>query len=162
MPEHLKDDGWVTLAIAIPPELVAIGVADDVQRFVDFMVYKLRRNHHKGRFEGVPLEAAWADLQGEVAELEGAIKAGSTAEIWMESADIANQALIVAAVAHEAKRARSPSPQPAPRTAVGERTVLDGGLRPHAVVDAGPVADVRELYRRAGFPPDDTYWSQHG
>jgi len=113
MPENLSDAGWVTLEVPVPPELVAIGVAPDLQRFFDAMIYKLRRNAHKGRWEEMDLAKAMEGLRRESLELEGAIPNGSTMEILMEAADAANQALIVAAVALEAKNAAAttrPSP----------------------------------------------------
>lgn len=105
MAENLSDKGWVTLQVAVPPELVSIGVAPDLQRFFDAMIYKLRRNAHKGRWETLPLAKAFSDLHGEVAELDAAIASGSTSETLMEAADVANEALIVAAIALEAKDA---------------------------------------------------------
>ena len=101
MPEGLTDEGGKTLEVFVPKELVEIGVAPDLQRFFDAMIYKLRRNAHKGRWDELSLDAAFADLGGEVEELSSAIASGSTAEILMEAADVANEALIVANIALE-------------------------------------------------------------
>lgn len=103
MPENLTDEGGKTLEIFVPKELVDIGVAPDLQRFFDAMVYKLRRNAHKGRWDELSLDGAYADLAGETEELGQAIASGSTSEILMEAADVANEALIVANIALEAK-----------------------------------------------------------
>jgi NTP pyrophosphatase (non-canonical NTP hydrolase) len=104
MSEKLNDqDAGITLMVYLPPELVKIGVGPDMQRFFDAMIYKLRRNHHKGNWNTLAAEAAWADLQGEVGELGAAIRHGSSAEILMEAADVANEALIVANIALQAR-----------------------------------------------------------
>lgn len=103
MPEGLTDEGGKVLEIFVPAELVQIGVAPDLQRFFDAMIYKLRRNAHKGRWNTLTMERAFYDLRGEVEELNGAINSGSTSEILMEAADVANEALIVANIGLEAK-----------------------------------------------------------
>lgn len=100
---HNGKDGWGELKIAVPPELVKLGVMPSLQRFFDAMIYKLRRNAHKGRWETLPLEKAYADLGVEVSELEVALHSGSTSEILMEAADVANEALIVSEIAMEAR-----------------------------------------------------------
>lgn len=100
MPEGMDDKTpGITLAIHVPPELVAIGVAPDLQRMFDAMIYKLRRNAHKGRWQEKPLDVALSDLRAEVAELEDAARGGSSVETMMEAADVANVALITAAIA---------------------------------------------------------------
>lgn len=101
MPEGLSDDGWKVLLVPIPPELVALGVDADIKRFVDAMIYKLRRNARKGRWQDVPLDRAFSELSSEVSELRAAIDNGSTSEILFEAADIANEAMIVAAIGLE-------------------------------------------------------------
>lgn len=105
MGENLSEAAGVVLQIAVPSELVDIGVAPDLQRFFDAMIYKLRRNSHKGRWETLALEDAMNDLGEEFRELDFVIGTGSTSEILMEAADVANEALIVAAIALEAKNA---------------------------------------------------------
>jgi hypothetical protein len=114
MTEGLKDTGTVFIQVAVPPELVDIGVAPDLQRFFDAMVYKLRRNSHKGRWADVKLSDAMSDLNDECVELASTVTIGSTSEILMEAADVANEALIVAAIALEAKTGALTPPQPAP------------------------------------------------
>lgn len=105
MPEGLNDKtGWGSVVIAVPPELMNLGVDADLQRFFDAMIYKLRRNAHKGRWEDVPLDKAFTALVREADELKDAVAQGSTSEILMEAADVANQALIVANIGLEAKR----------------------------------------------------------
>lgn len=103
MAENLTDQGWESITIALPPELAALGVKPDLQRFFDAMIYKLRRNAHKGKWETLPLDKAWNDLEGEVSELREALASNSTSEILMEAADVANEALIVANIAMEVR-----------------------------------------------------------
>lgn len=102
MTERLEDKGeWGTLLIRLPPELA--DYRKEIQRFVDAMIYKLRRNAHKGKWEGLNLEEAIKRTFGEVHELDDAVKRGSTSEVLMEAADVANQALIVANIGLEMK-----------------------------------------------------------
>ncbi len=131
MAENLTDAGWVIIPVPVPPELVAIGCAPDLQRFFDAMIYKLRRNAHKGKWETLPLEKAFADLHAEVEELDKSIASGSTAEILMEAADVANEALIVANIALEARspEARLPDGDERPGSDRRERQDGDGVTR---------------------------------
>jgi hypothetical protein len=129
MPEHLDNDGWVFLRVPVPPELVRIGAAPCLQRFFDAMIYKLRRNAHKGRWETLPLDKAFKDLRGEVEELDETIRSGSTAEILMEGADVANEALIVSEIALEARTAQG-------LRATGPAISGVGGELPHSNGDA--------------------------
>lgn len=55
--------------------------------------YKLRLNAHKGFLGGVPVAVLLDLLKKEVIELEDAVNRGSTVEIWLEAADVANFAL---------------------------------------------------------------------
>lgn len=103
--EHLSDQDWSTLRIQIPPELSGYG--PELLRFFDAMIYKLRRNAHKGKWEDVPITRAFGLLEDEVGELEAAIKVGSTSEVLMEAADVANLALIAANIAMEARDEKS-------------------------------------------------------
>lgn len=122
MPEGLNDKaGHVNLVVYVPPELVEIGVAPDLQRMFDAMIYKLRRNAHKGRWVDVGLDKAFAGLESESSELKDAIANGSTTEILMEAADVANQALICANIGLESKNVQSPPPHPVVRSKVANR-----------------------------------------
>lgn len=101
MTENLKNDKWTTLTIRIPPELRGYGPA--IKRFVDAMIYKLRRNAHKGKWEKLEVTDAVVSLKAEVIELAKAVEDSSTAEILMEGADVANMALIVTEIVLEAR-----------------------------------------------------------
>ena len=90
------------LTVVVPHELTPI--VPDLQRFFDAMVYKLRRNAHKGRWEDMSVSGALQRLREEVDELQEAVNAGSSMEITMESCDVANFALIVANIALESKK----------------------------------------------------------
>lgn len=105
MAENLNDgvQGGPHIRVWLPPELVLLGVGPDLQRFFDAMVYKLRRNHHKGNWQTLPMDKAWKDLEGEVVELASAVAHGSSAEILFEAADVANEALICANIALQAR-----------------------------------------------------------
>lgn len=74
---------------------------EDLRRFIDAMVYKLRKNNHKGRWEELDLRATLSLLRKEVDELEDAIKDGNRIEIELEAADVANFAMMVSAIAIE-------------------------------------------------------------
>lgn len=89
------------LTIFIPHELEA--VRPDLQRFFDAMVYKLRRNAHKGNWEDLTLGRAQDLLMAEVKELGEAIADGNSAEIVFEAADVANFALMSANIALRAQ-----------------------------------------------------------
>lgn len=102
MTEALDDKKeWAALLVHIPPELE--GYKPELQRFFDAMVFKLRRNAHKGKWEEVPMDLAVHRLNNEIDELHIAIDQGSTMEILMESADVANMCLIVANITLEVR-----------------------------------------------------------
>lgn len=90
------------LEIYVPAELEDI--SEDLARFFDSMVYKLRKNAHKGRWQDLKLVDAMRMLRDEVEELHVATMERSRVEIQMEAADAANFALIVCAIALEGKR----------------------------------------------------------
>lgn len=71
----------------------------EMKVLTDAMKYKLMANAKKGRWEDVDLSTAFDRLRNEIDELEEAIQRGNSAEILMESADIANFALIISDVA---------------------------------------------------------------
>lgn len=137
MAEGFSDDGWVVVQVPIPPELVECGVVEDLQRFFDAMIYKFRRNAHKGRWEDLKLYSAFGSLRKEVDELNEALKAFSTAEIWMEAADVANTALIVAAIALEkARPTASHGPQaPDQRPGPGKAECRESDVAPRRLAD---------------------------
>lgn len=76
----------------------------DIRRFMDAMKYKLAKNAHKGRWEDLDLPTAMNLLYGEYVELQDAITSGNMVEIMLEAADVANFALMVAAIAMERGR----------------------------------------------------------
>lgn len=73
----------------------------DIRRFMEAMRYKLKLNAHKGRWETLGIKQALSRLVDEVEELDEAINKGNMVEIMLEAADVANFALIVAAIAME-------------------------------------------------------------
>ena len=74
---------------------------EDIRRFVNAMVYKLKRNAHKGRWKDGTTKRYFELLQGEVAELSDSIDEGNLIEQLLEAADVANMALIIASIAVE-------------------------------------------------------------
>lgn len=74
---------------------------EDIRRFVDMMLYKLGKNAHKGRWEAMSVDDAFTRIQEELEELNQAIRGGNSIEIQMESADVANFALILSSVVIE-------------------------------------------------------------
>ncbi|QIG66089.1 nucleoside triphosphate pyrophosphohydrolase [Ochrobactrum phage vB_OspP_OH] len=70
----------------------------DIRRFVDAMCYKLGVHAKKGRWEDLPIESALELMKGEVTELEQAIDGNNTIEVLLESADVANFAMIIASI----------------------------------------------------------------
>lgn len=102
MTEQLKDGTeWGVLPIRIPPELR--GYEPEIAKFFDAMVFKLRRNAHKGKWETVPMPLAMDRLDDEMSELRAAVTNGSTIEVLLEAADVANMALIVANISLEVR-----------------------------------------------------------
>lgn len=104
MAENLDRAEWEKIVIRVPPELRGYGPS--LIRFFDAMIFKLRRNSHKGKWEAVPLDRAMDALAGEVDELREAVLNENTMEIVMEGADVANQALIVTEIALEARHVK--------------------------------------------------------
>lgn len=85
------------VSVFIPPELEPM--MKDLTRFWSAMIYKLRKNVHKGKWEDVDLPKGLSMLVGEVEELRLAIEEASYAEILLEGADSANMAMIITSVA---------------------------------------------------------------
>lgn len=89
-----------TLSVTIPPELV--GMKKELRHFFDAMIFKLAKNAHKGKWEDMDLAASLSRLREEADELEEAITfKHNTMEVVMEAADVANFAMIAAALAIE-------------------------------------------------------------
>lgn len=72
---------------------------DAIIPFVDAMRVKLAANFHKGRWEDITIEKGLELLNREATELKEAIAGGNMVEVLMESADVANVAMIVYNVA---------------------------------------------------------------
>lgn len=78
-------------------------VRGSLKRFIDGMVFKLRKNKAKGRWEGYDLNHTLDLLEAEVKELRQAIRDRNDVEILLEACDVANFAMIAAAIAIEGK-----------------------------------------------------------
>ena len=87
------------LVVRLPPEVEPY--RDDLRRFVDARIYKLKVHAKKGRWENRPMHDMLPLLMGEVYELETAMNGGNLIEILMEAADVGNYALIIASTAVE-------------------------------------------------------------
>jgi len=74
---------------------------DDIIKFLDLMIHKLHKNVHKGRWEGLDVWKAYSLLVDEVHELEAALLEGNRNEAFLECADAANFAMIVASIMRE-------------------------------------------------------------
>lgn len=74
---------------------------EDIRRFVDAMLYKMKRNVHKGRWEGYTLLQSLKLLEGEVNELREAYYGGNSVEMQLEAADVANFAMILSSIVVE-------------------------------------------------------------
>ena len=87
------------LVLFFPPELEPMRL--DVRRFIEAMLYKLRKNAKKGKWENTNLTKAFDLMLGEVDELRAAIVENSSVEILLEGVDIANYAMIISSIAIE-------------------------------------------------------------
>jgi NTP pyrophosphatase (non-canonical NTP hydrolase) len=67
------------------------------------MMYKLRLNAHKGRWEHKKVAEYMAHVREEVTELDHAIGEGNMIEVVLEAADVANMAMIVSSMAIEGR-----------------------------------------------------------
>lgn len=77
----------------------------DIRRFIEAMIYKLEKNVAKGKWEDLPIEAAFKLLQMEVNELHDEVHGDrNMVRTMLEAADVANFALIVAAIVMERGR----------------------------------------------------------
>lgn len=88
-----------TLCVSIPPEVEPY--TNDIRRFIDAMVYKLRVHHKKGRWEELSIQRVLELMTGEEAELRQAVDGGNTVDVLLEAADVANYAMIAASIAVE-------------------------------------------------------------
>lgn len=87
------------LTIAIPTGIEHLALP--VKRFVDAMVFKLHAHRAKGKWEELDLNSTLLLLKGEVGELTDAIDSNNSTEILLESADVANFAMIASCIATE-------------------------------------------------------------
>lgn len=87
------------LTVALPPECVQY--KEDIRRFVDTMLYKLKIHAKKGKWEGYSAEEAYSKMCDEVTELAEAHKGGNSVEMQLEAADVANYAMIFASIVVE-------------------------------------------------------------
>lgn len=87
------------MELFIPPEIADLEPA--LKRFFDAMIYKLRKHAGKGRWEAKDLDKIQELLVEEVGELAEAIQEGNQIETVLEAADVANYAMIAAAIAIE-------------------------------------------------------------
>ena len=85
-----------------PAELAPM--AEDLARFFADMVLKMAKNAHRGRWPNAELKNTFDHLVSEVKELRDAILNESDEAVRLESADVANQALIVGCVAIERRQ----------------------------------------------------------
>lgn len=89
--------------VTLKGELAQYG--PDIRRFIEAMVYKLAKNAHKGKWEGLSIEQAHDLLKREVSELDVEVHGSrNMVAVMLEAADVANFALIVAAIAMERGR----------------------------------------------------------
>ena len=92
-----------TFEVTLKDELAQYG--PDIRRFVEAMVYKLGKNAHKGKWDGKSIEESFDGLKAEVAELQAEVHGTrNMVAVMLEAADVANFALIVAAIAMERGR----------------------------------------------------------
>lgn len=85
------------MEIFVPKELEDI--KPQLKTFFDAMIHKLKANAHKGKWEDLNLDTAQARLKDEVAELEEAVTEGNVVDIILETADVANFALMCSDIA---------------------------------------------------------------
>lgn len=87
------------LKVNVPHNLEHVVVP--LKRFIDAMVYKLHIHRSKGRWEKLDLEKTLLLLEDEVKELRNAVEEGNSTDILLESADVANFAMIASSIALE-------------------------------------------------------------
>lgn len=87
------------LIVNVPHTLKHVVVP--LKRFIDAMVYKLHVHRSKGRWEALDLDTTLLLLEEEVTELKNAMGDGNSIDILLESADVANFAMIASSIALE-------------------------------------------------------------
>lgn len=118
------------VTINLPRELD--GYEDDLRRFFDAMVFKLRKNAQKGKWNDYTLEQAVELLDVEVLELRRAVNMDNCVEITLEAADVANFALIISAIGIERGRRPVHNVVALP-PAIEEEFMVPTGIRPPAL-----------------------------
>lgn len=88
-----------TITIHVPDELHEEHTR--IKRFFDAMIYKLSQNSHKSGFSHVDIDFCLTRMVQEIEELREAIEVGNSIETLLESADVANFAMIAAVAAIE-------------------------------------------------------------
>ena len=147
------------MQIAVPTSIQ--NLEPELRRFVEAMVVKLRMNRHKGKWEGLDLRTILGLLRAEVDELNAAIESGNQVEMLLEAADVANFAMIAAAIAINGE---TDGPGPGPRSpgtfAVRARP------RPGYVRDGETGEEIPDPYESRFDPPsvepDMDRKSRHG
>jgi len=97
--EHLTKGPMNSLTFYLPAELEM--ARHEIRRFFEAVLFKLRKNAHRGKWEGYNLAKAFELLDGEIQELNQAAREGNSVEILLEGADVAAYALIIASIAVE-------------------------------------------------------------
>lgn len=82
--------------IIIPEEVKPYEL--ELKRFVESMVYKLKKHSGKGKWSNYNIAEALTMLEGELNELREAVNDGNTVEVMLEAADVANYAMIITAM----------------------------------------------------------------
>lgn len=101
--KEAPDQGAFNFTVSLNGDMVKYG--PDIRRFIDAMIYKLEKNAHKGRWEDLSMPQAFSRLQDEVAELLAEVNSDrNTIKVTLEAADVANFALIIAAMAIEGRK----------------------------------------------------------
>lgn len=97
-----EEESRVVMTIPLPPEIAHL--RPDLERFTHYMIFKLAKNAHKGRWEDMDLASLFRRMVEEKDELYEAIDRGNMVEILLEAADVANFAMMIAAAAIEGKK----------------------------------------------------------
>lgn len=87
------------ITVELPAEMQQY--TEDIQQFLALMVHKLHKNVHKGRWESLSVNDAFELMRGEMRELRHAVFEHNRDEIYLECADVANFAMIIASITRE-------------------------------------------------------------